>query len=107
MRDTTETKKTLEERLRELGKRSHDIEDQYREPRDDDWSEQAVEAESDEVLDEVESLAIDEIQKIKIALRKIEDGTYGTCRICDESISPKRLEALPYATRCIDCANTA
>lgn len=50
------------------------------------------------------NLAIDEIRKIKIALSKIEDGTYGICRVCDERISPKRLEVLPYATRCIDCA---
>ncbi len=107
MRDTAEIKKNLEARLRELDERSHEIEDQYKEPRDDDWSENAVEAENDEVLDEIEHLALDEIQKIKIALSKIEDGTYGTCRICDKSIAAKRLEALPYATRCIDCAKTA
>ena len=58
-----------------------------------------------EVVDEVENLAIEEIRKIRIALSRIDDGTYGTCRICDEDISPKRLEALPYATRCIDCAS--
>jgi len=107
MRDKGEIRNQLEARLRELGERTLDIEDEFREPRDDDWSEKAVEAENDEVLDEVEALAIDEIQKIKIALGKLEDGTYGTCRICDKSISPKRLEALPYATRCIDCATAA
>ena len=107
MTDTGEIKKELEARLRELDKRSQEIEDEYREPRDDDFSENAVEAENDEVLDEIEHLALDEIQKIRIALSKIEDGTYGTCRICDKSISPKRLEALPYATRCIDCAEAA
>ena len=107
MVDTETIKKQLEARLRELDERSHEIEDQYREPRDDDWSENAVEAENDEVMDEMENLAIDEIRKIKIALSKIEDGTYGICRICDETISPKRLEALPYATRCIECASAA
>ena len=107
MRGAAKIKKKLEARLRELDERSHEIEAQYREPRDDDWTENAVEAENDEVLDEIENLAIGEIQKIKIALSKIEDGTYGTCRICDKSIAAKRLEALPYATRCIDCAKTA
>jgi DnaK suppressor protein len=107
MRDTAKIKKKLEARLRELDQRTHEIEDEYKKPRDHDWSESAVEAEDDEVMDEIENLAIDEIKKIKIALSKIEDGTYGTCRICDKSIAAKRLEALPYATRCIDCAKIA
>jgi DnaK suppressor protein len=107
MRDTEETKSKLEARLRGLDQRSHEIEDGYREPRDDDWSESAVEAEDDEVLDGIENLAIAEIQKIKVALSKIEAGKYGTCESCDKNITPKRLEALPYATTCIDCAKAA
>lgn len=43
------------------------------------------------------------IQKIEIALSKIEDGTYGTCETCEEPIEPKRLEARPVATMCIAC----
>ncbi len=104
VRDSGKIKKNLEARLRELDQRTHEIEDGYKELRDDDWSENAVEAEDDEVLDEMENLAIEEIQKIEVALTKIEAGTYGTCRICDKKSAAKRLEALPYATRCIDCA---
>jgi RNA polymerase-binding protein DksA len=37
------------------------------------------------------------------ALARIEAGTYGACRSCGQSISPERLEAIPWATRCIDC----
>jgi DnaK suppressor protein len=37
------------------------------------------------------------------ALRKIENGTYGTCERCGTPIDPARLEALPYAELCIDC----
>ena len=62
MTNSEEIKKKLEARLRELDQRTHEIEDEYKEPRDHDWSESAVEAEDDEVMDEIENLAIDEIQ---------------------------------------------
>ena len=38
------------------------------------------------------------------ALRRIDDGTYGTCRICGREIGPERLEARPWADLCIDDA---
>ena len=37
------------------------------------------------------------------ALKKIEDGTFGTCARCGKPIAEARLEAMPYATKCIDC----
>ena len=40
------------------------------------------------------------------ALERIENGTYGHCRICNGEISKKRLEAVPHATQCIKCKNT-
>lgn len=43
------------------------------------------------------------IIKIKKALERIEDGTYGICDECEEEISEKRLEARPVTTVCIDC----
>lgn len=43
------------------------------------------------------------ISKVKEALQRIEDGTYGICEICGEDISEKRLEARPVTTFCIDC----
>ena len=43
------------------------------------------------------------IQQIDEALQKIEDKEYGICEICQAAISEKRLEALPYAPRCIKC----
>lgn len=44
--------------------------------------------------------------EIDTALQRIEDGTYGICTNCGKSISPERLDALPWATLCIDCAKT-
>jgi DnaK suppressor protein len=43
------------------------------------------------------------VGKIKKALQKIDDGTYGICEECGESISEKRLEVRPVATLCIEC----
>ena len=40
---------------------------------------------------------------IDSALKRIEDGTYGTCTNCGRQISEERLEARPWATLCIDC----
>ncbi len=43
------------------------------------------------------------ITKVKEALKRIDDGTYGICELCGEEISGKRLEARPVTTCCIDC----
>jgi DnaK suppressor protein len=40
---------------------------------------------------------------IDAALKRIEDGTYGTCTNGGEQIPLERLEARPWATLCIDC----
>jgi RNA polymerase-binding transcription factor len=37
------------------------------------------------------------------ALRRLDEGTYGICEDCDAPISPARLQALPFARRCITC----
>jgi DnaK suppressor protein len=37
------------------------------------------------------------------ALKRIEEGTFGTCARCGKAIAEERLEAMPYATKCIDC----
>ena len=43
------------------------------------------------------------IVKIKEALDRIEDGTFGICEVCGEEISEERLKARPVTTLCIDC----
>lgn len=43
------------------------------------------------------------IRKIKDALMRLEDGTFGICEECGEEISDQRLEARPIATLCIKC----
>ena len=46
------------------------------------------------------------IGKIKEALERIEQGTYGICEDCEEEISTERLKARPVTTLCIDCKKT-
>lgn len=45
------------------------------------------------------------LKKIDLALKKIEDGTYGECESCGEQIAVARLMARPVAQLCIDCKN--
>jgi DnaK suppressor protein len=47
------------------------------------------------------------LRNVKTALRRIEEGSYGTCMRCDEQISAKRLEAVPWAGYCIRCQEIA
>jgi DnaK suppressor protein len=41
------------------------------------------------------------LTEVQRALRRIEDGTYGYCIVCGQPIPEKRLEALPWAARCV------
>ena len=43
------------------------------------------------------------LTQIDDALRRLDAGTYGLCERCGEPIDAARLEALPYATLCMDC----
>ena len=45
-----------------------------------------------------------ELSRVEAALRSIDDGTYGTCTNCGNPIGAERLEAIPWAPTCIDCA---
>jgi DnaK suppressor protein len=45
--------------------------------------------------------------QISDALRRMDEGSYGRCSNCGRMISIQRLEALPWARFCIDCAELA
>lgn len=47
---------------------------------------------------------ITEMQAIKNALLRLEEGEYGYCEGCGEDIPVKRLELTPTAVRCVGCA---
>jgi len=41
---------------------------------------------------------------VDAALRRLDEGTFGTCETCGQSIGKPRLEAIPAASKCINCA---
>jgi DnaK suppressor protein len=43
------------------------------------------------------------LSKLDLALKKITDGSFGVCEVCEEPIGKKRLEARPETTLCIKC----
>ena len=43
------------------------------------------------------------LRDVKDALRRIHAGDFGTCVDCEAAINPKRLVAVPWAARCIQC----
>jgi DnaK suppressor protein len=58
----------------------------------------------DRELDEsLEENAEQLVHDIDVALRRIDDGTYGTCARCGAAIPEERLDAVPYATLCLSC----
>jgi len=47
------------------------------------------------------------LRDVKAALRRIRDGSFGTCIECESAINSKRLAAVPWAPRCIQCQDAA
>ena len=47
------------------------------------------------------------LRDVKASLRRIHDGSFGTCIECESAISPRRLAAVPCASRCIQCQEVA
>jgi DnaK suppressor protein len=96
--------KALNARLSELTGRVAGIDSELRKPLSADSEERATDLENQDALEGIEISEIREIQKIGEALKRIAEGTYGVCAECGDDIDPKRLKALPTATRCISCA---
>lgn len=68
------------------------------------FSEQVVTQSNDAVLHNLRNEAQFELEQIQRALTKIEKACYGKCESCHEPISDERLDAVPYATQCAQCA---
>ena len=109
-----ETYKELRQRLIEkrdaihsrLRKMKDDIQ-QADGPLEKDPEDQAIELENDEVLDRLEPQQRRELSDVLAALERMEEETYGDCVDCGDAIGLDRLEAIPWARRCIQCAEAA
>ena len=96
--------KALKARLSELTGRVSEIDSELRKPLPADSEDRATDLENQDALEGIENSENQEIQQIGQALKRIAEGTYGVCTQCGADIDPKRLKALPNATRCISCA---
>jgi RNA polymerase-binding transcription factor len=70
--------------------------------KDDHIADSASETFMRELDDGLEENATRLLDEIEAALRRIDEGTYGTCTVCGRPIDDARLQAVPYATLCID-----
>ncbi len=68
------------------------------------WDDQAVAASRDEMRKALLIEAEQGLVQVNAALRRIEDGEYGSCIECGEMIDEKRLNAVPFTAYCIDHA---
>jgi len=47
------------------------------------------------------------LRNVRVAIRRLREGSYGICAHCDEDINPKRLNAVPWTPYCITCQELA
>lgn len=97
----------LEQRLRDLDGRLHQIEAELESHQTRDWDDLATEREGDEVLEGLGLSGQAEIQQIRAALQRIEAGEYGICTTCGTAISDARLDLLAFTPFCKSCAALA
>lgn len=69
-----------------------------------DWEELAVHRQNDEVVEFLDERTRVRLQKIELALKRLDEDEWETCSNCGENIQPARLEALPTTTLCVACA---
>ena len=91
-------------RIQELDVRVHDVDHELGEPKSADLNDQSIDLEDDEVLEGLGLAAQREIGLLHLAMERIEDGSFGICKKCDETISEARLNAVLYAPLCKGCA---
>lgn len=101
---TAQQRVRLEHQKTELSARLQRVKDNLRRGNDPDSKERAKELEDSEVVDALGNEARVEISKINEALRRMDNDEYGICDECGSDIDAGRLQAHPYARKCIDCA---
>jgi len=63
----------------------------------------ALDAVQDEISSKLAEVESRELANIEVALERMRGGNFGVCEICNCKIPLARLNALPYATSCIEC----
>ncbi|MBK1635692.1 TraR/DksA family transcriptional regulator [Rhodovulum adriaticum] len=104
MASVEDRKRQLLKRLSELDTRLQAIGDELDTHQSRDWQELATEREEDEVLEGMGQSGLAEVQQIRSALARIEDGSYGYCMRCGAEIAQDRLDIVPATPFCRNCA---
>ncbi|MEX2257384.1 MAG: TraR/DksA C4-type zinc finger protein [Woeseia sp.] len=105
--DRTELRRRLQHKAEDLNARLARIKANLTRGLDPDSKERAKELEDSDVVNTLGIDATEELDLIRQTLRRIDDGTFGTCHNCRGAIGEERLAAWPYAAQCIDCARNA
>jgi DnaK suppressor protein len=100
-----EIREELMTKAAQLRERLGKVQSHLREPGNPDWQERATEVENDEVLESLDTHGRDELDQIERALTRMDSGVYGVCEQCTEDIPVPRLQALPFTTTCVNCAD--
>ena len=101
-------RKMLEDRRGEL---MREVQGKIRDARTDITKERQVldqnESSEVDIQEDIEFALIqmkaETLNKIDVALRRLNEGAYGVCFECGAEIAERRLRALPFAVRCKDC----
>jgi len=80
---------------------------QLREQSGSDVVDAALDAAQDEITSQLAEVESRELASIEKALVRMRNGDYGECEGCGNKIPLARLNALPYATSCIECQRAA
>ena len=105
--DLQAAKKNLLTLKEEYETRIDKIEDHIQNPQDDlneHWEDQAISYRQNDMRTNLMVEARQSLIYVENALSRIENGTYGKCEVCGEQIEEQRLQALPYATLCMEHA---
>jgi len=105
--DLEQAKQALMEKQQELlsrVERTHKHIYQKDDPVSAKFSEQVTEMENDELVHALDAEGRQELNQVQHALARIESGDYFDCVVCGNPIGEKRLEAIPFADKCINCA---
>lgn len=100
----TDLRLELEQKKQELDARLRRITANLRRGYEADSKERAKQMEDNDVVDALGNEARAEVAKISAALRRMDQGAFGSCVSCGTKIDTARLAAYPYADDCIDCA---
>jgi DnaK suppressor protein len=80
---------------------------ELREQSSGDVIDAALDSAQDEISSQLAEVESRELANIENALEQMREGRYGVCESCESNIPLARLQALPYATTCIQCQREA